>query len=114
MERFDIIQIIQNGGATLGADGKAVYFRRGYQVSKKDCYILDARHVNKILRAVNEILNGLQPGEYCGLWLEDSGMICVDVSERIDRLSAAIIKGIERKQKGIYDWCMKRSITLEG
>lgn len=109
MKRFDIIQIIQNGGATLGADGKAVDFRRGYQVSKKDCYILDARHVNKILRAVNEILNGLQPGEYCGIWI-DGGRAYVDISERIARKRDALKLGRALGQISIFDWRAKDCI----
>lgn len=109
MKRFDIIQIIQNGGATLGADGKAVDFRRGYQVSKKDCYILDVRHVNKILRAVNEILNGLQLGEYCGIWI-DNGRAYVDISERIARKREALKLGRALGQISIFDWSKKSCI----
>lgn len=82
MDKIDLVKIIQNGGATLNESGRAVSFRRGYQVSKKDCYILNTRHTNKILKAVNGILNSLKPGEFCGVWV-DGGRVYVDISERI-------------------------------
>lgn len=113
MKRIALLKVIANGGATLDASGATVSFRRGYQVSRKDCYTLNVRNTNKILRAVRSVLADLKAGEYCGLWLDDNGMLCVDVSERVERLSAAIRKGIERKQKGIFDWCMNRTIQLE-
>lgn len=103
MKRIDLLKIIANGGATLGADGKAVDFRRGYQVSKKDCYILDARHVNKILRAVRSVLADLKAGEFCGIWV-DGGRVYVDVSERIARKRDALKIGRERAQISVFDW----------
>lgn len=103
MNKIDLVKIIQNGGATLNGSGRAVSFRRGYQVSKKDCYILNARHTNKILRAVNSLLNGLKPGEFCGLWV-DGGRVYVDISERITSKRAALKLGRERAQISIFDW----------
>lgn len=88
MDKIDLVKIIQNGGATLDDSGRPVSFKRGYQVSKKDCYILNVRHTNKILKAVNGILNGLRPGEFCGLWV-DGGRVYVDISERIPNRRAA-------------------------
>ena len=40
MEKIEVRKIIKNGGATLNRKGEAVSFSRGYQVSKKDCYII--------------------------------------------------------------------------
>lgn len=105
--------IIKNGGATLNSKGESVNFIRGYQVSKKDCYALTVKNVNKILTAVNSLLSSIKSGEFVGLWV-DSGLIYIDVSERVERLSVAIVKGIERKQKSIFDWCLSRCIGLEG
>lgn len=51
MNIIDIENIITNGGATLNKDGESVNFARGYQVSKRDCYTLNAENVNEILRA---------------------------------------------------------------
>lgn len=53
MTRFEILNIIRAGGATLNSDGESVHYTRGYQVSRKDCYTLDVKHVARILRAVN-------------------------------------------------------------
>lgn len=84
MKRIDLLKIIANGGATLDASGAAVSFRRGYQVSRKDCYTLNVRNTNKILRAVRSVLADLKAGEYCGIWV-DGGRVYVDISERIPR-----------------------------
>lgn len=113
MELFDIENIITNGGATLNKDGESVNFARGYQVSKRDCYTLNAENVNEVLRAVNELLNTITAGEFVGLWV-DNGLIYIDVSERVERLSRAIVVGLERKQKSIFDWCLSRCIGLDG
>lgn len=113
MKLAELKKIIENGGATLNSDGQSVNFNWGYQVSKKDCYTLNIKSVNKILHAVNFLLNTVKPSEFVGLWV-DNGLIYIDVSERVERLSVAITKGIERKQKSIFDWCLSRCIGLEG
>lgn len=105
--------IIKNGGATLNSNGESVHFMRGYQVSKKDCYTLEVRNANKILRAINGLLDTITAGEFVGLWV-NNGLIYIDISERVERLSVAIPLGVERKQKSIFDWCMNRCIGLEG
>lgn len=112
MKIKQIKHIIVNGGATLNSSGETVNYNRGYQVSKKDCYTLDVKNVKKILHAVNSILNTVKPSEYVGLWV-DNGLIYIDVSERVDSLSVAIMLGVERKQKSIFDWCLSRCIGLE-
>lgn len=103
MNKIDLVKIIQNGGATLDDSGRAVSFKRGYQVSKKDCFTLSVRHTNKILRAVNSLLNGLKPGEFCGVWV-DGGRVYVDISERITSKREALKLGRERAQISIFDW----------
>lgn len=103
MNKIDLVKIIQNGGATLNGSGRAVNYKRGYQVSKKDCFTLSVRHTNKILRAVNSLLNGLKPGEFCGVWV-DGGRVYVDISERITSKRAALKLGRERAQISIFDW----------
>lgn len=113
MKKIKLLKIIENGGATLDKNGKAVDFSRGYQVSKRDCYTLNIENIGEILAAVNGLLAEIGAGEFVGLWV-DSGLIYIDVSERVERLSAAIVAGIERKQKSIFDWCLSRCIGLEG
>ena len=112
MRKIDIEKIIANNGATLDKSGAWVNFSAGYQVSKKDCYILNAANVNKILSAVNKLLNSIHAGEFVGLWV-DGGKMYIDISERVPRLADAIKIGVERKQKSIFDWCMSRCIGLE-
>lgn len=83
-----------------------------YQVSKRDCYTLNIENIGEILAAVNGLLSEIGAGEFVGLWV-DSGLIYIDISERVERLSAAIVAGIERKQKSIFDWGLSRCISLE-
>lgn len=103
MKRIDLLEILKDGGATLDASGAAVSFRRGYQVSRKDCYTLSVRHTGKILRAVRSVLSDLKAGEYCGIWVDD-GRVYVDISERIPRKRDALKIGRERTQISVYDW----------
>lgn len=103
MKRIDLLKILKDGGATLDASGAAVSFRRGYQVSRKDCYTLNVRNVNKILRAVRSVLASLTAGEYCGIWV-DGGRVYVDISERITRKRDALKIGRERAQISVFDW----------
>lgn len=110
MTRFEILSILRAGGATLNKDGESVHHTRGYQVSRKDCYTLDVNHVDEILQAVNGLLENIAPGEFVGVWVDDSKAY-IDISERIDRLSDAMRAGIERKQKTIFDWCCNRCIA---
>ena len=37
MNRITLLNLIENGGATLNARGESVNFSRGSQVSKDDC-----------------------------------------------------------------------------
>ena len=112
MTRFDFLNIIRAGGATLNSDGESVHYARGYQVSRKDCYTIDVEHVDMILRAVNSLLATIEPGEFVGVWIDD-GKAYIDILERIDRLSDAMRAGIERKQHSIFDWCCNRCICCE-
>lgn len=112
MKINELQEIIKNGGATLNSNGENVHFVRGYQVSKKDCYTLEVRNVNKILKAVNGLLSTITAGEFVGLWV-DCGKIYIDISERVERLSVALPLGLARKQKSIFDWCLSRCISLE-
>ena len=103
MKRIDLLKILKDGGATLDASGAAVSFRRGYQVSRKDCFVLNVRNTNKILRAVRSVLASLTAGEYCGIWV-DGGRVYVDVSERITNKRDALKIGRERAQISVFDW----------
>ena len=95
MKKFDLENIIRDGGATLNGNGFPVHYSRGYQVSRRDCYVLNVENVGHILRAVNRLLKGCAAGDFVGLWI-DSGRAYIDISERVDRLSDAIRVGIEK------------------
>lgn len=113
MTKSEILAIIKNGGATLDKNGEAVAFRRGYQVSKKDCFILSVKNVDKITKAVNEILNRIahEEGVYCGLWI-DGGKIYADISELIKSEKKAVKIGKTRHQISVYDWKKAACIYL--
>ena len=103
MNKIDLVKIIQNGGATLDRNGNAVEFKRGYQVSKKDCFIFTVGNAKKIAHAVSKILKSLTADEFCGIWI-DGGRVYVDISERIPNKRAALKLGRERAQISIFDW----------
>lgn len=113
MKKGEIVEIIKNGGATLNKNGEAVNFKRGYQVSKKDCFILSVKNVDKITKAVNEILRRIAHEErvFCGLWI-DNGKIYADISEFIKSEKKAVKIGKARKQTSVYDWKKSACIYL--
>lgn len=100
---FDIALIIAAGGATLNKNGETVTFSDGYQVSKKDCFILSASDILTVGQAITELLNGIEDNEFCGVWVEN-GFCYVDISERIEERETALQIGRERAQISVYDW----------
>lgn len=101
--------IINNRGATLSQNGKAVNFKKGYQVSKKDCYTLDINNTDKVLTAINNTLKIITKNEFCGLWIEN-GLIYIDISIKINTLEKALKIGKELNQISIFDWATKNCI----
>ncbi len=103
MDNKTLMQIIDNGGATLRKNGLQVNFLRGYQVSKKDCYQLKISEFKKILRSVNYLLAHIGGSEFVGVWV-DAGIAYIDISEHITSKKAALCVGRERNQISIFDW----------
>lgn len=103
MKKSDIKKIIQNGGATLAKNGRAVNFRNGYQVSKKDCYILSVENVGQLADKINALFAEIGKNEFVGIWV-DAGAVYVDISERIGNEKKALNIARQRKQKSVYDW----------
>ncbi|MBQ8319519.1 MAG: hypothetical protein IJX81_01405 [Clostridia bacterium] len=99
----DLKKFLTNGGATLNERAEAVNFANGFQVSKKDFYILPVSNVGAILAAVNALLNTAKKGEFVGLWCDD-GKCYIDISERVKNEKKALRLGTARKQKSIFDW----------
>ena len=102
---IDISNIIANGGATLDRNGASVNFKSGYQVSRKDCYTLNAEKITDVKKAVEKVLKriGHESGLYCGVWV-DSGLVYIDISERIKSRKKALNVGKARKQISVFDW----------
>lgn len=103
---------LTNGGATLSASGVAVDFPRGYQVSFFDGPQVAADDLAAVLTAVNDFLSKCPASAFVGLWL-DSGRVCVDYSEHVERMRDALVLGVERAQMGVWDWALKRTIKLK-
>lgn len=103
MKRIDLLSIIENGGATVNGSGDRVYFANGYQVSKKDCFVLDVGNVDAILEAVNVVLATMNSVDFCGLWVEN-GKIYIDVSECVEDRTEALQIGRARSQISVFDW----------
>ena len=95
--------LIKNGGATLNKDGEAVRFSKGYQVSRRDCYKILTGKPQKIVEAVNELLNSISAAECVGLWCDD-GFCYIDISENIKSKKKALKIGRARRQLSIYEW----------
>lgn len=103
--KIKVAEIVRQGGATLDRNGEAVNFRDGFQVSKKDCYLLKVKNVDKIAEAVGAVLKriGHESGLFCGVWV-DSGLVYIDISERIKSRKKALKVGKARHQISVYDW----------
>lgn len=106
-----IMEILTQGGATLNNTAKMVDFKKGYQVSKQDCYIIDANKINEILQATQEILQNLKKNEFCGLWV-DNNKCYIDISIKINNKQKALEMGRKLKQISIFSWCKKDCIYL--
>ena len=109
MELQTLKNIISKGGATLNSQGRAVNFKKGYQVSKKDCYILNINNTAEVLNAINKLLNTIKANEFAGVWIEE-GKAYIDISIKINSLSKALKLGKELKQISIFDWNTKKCI----
>lgn len=105
-------QIIKNGGATLNKNGEAVNFKKGYQVSKKDCYTLSINNTSEVLTAINNTLNTINKNEFCGLWIENN-FIYIDISVKINTIEKALKLGKELDQISVFDWYNKKCIYLK-
>jgi hypothetical protein len=101
--KIDIYNIIKNNGVTLNHDGDVIAFSKGYQVSKKDLYIIDVKKVNKIVKAIKTALKSCDKGECVGVWI-DNGFAYIDKSECIKGLKRALQVARGRRQLSIYGW----------
>lgn len=98
---FKLNSIKANNGATLHKDGSLCEYKRGYQVSEQDLFIIPVYKLRK--RDIIALLNTLEDGKCLGIWI-DHKKAYIDISERVTNKRKAIILGKERCQKAIYDW----------
>ena len=111
LNKNEIIKIINNGGATLNKAGAAITFKKGYQVSRRDCYKLNAEKVNEIAGAIRDVLSRIDSGVFCGVWI-DSGVCYIDISERIKNRKKALKVAAARRQISVFDWAAGDCIYL--
>lgn len=112
MDKKTLLNIIKDGGATIRKNGTLANFEKGYQISKKDCYILEVEQINNILQSINNLLDTINSEEFCGVWVDD-GKCYIDISIKIDNKQKAIQKGLELQQISIFDWATKNCIYLK-
>ena len=97
-----IKSIKRNGGATINKYGDRVTMKSGYQVSKRDLYIIPVNKLDKLI--IKEAMKLLKNrGEYLGVWI-DNGNAYIDISVRIATKRDAMAKGHELNQLSVLRW----------
>lgn len=99
-----IAEIIAEGGATLNAEGRAVNYATGYQVSRRDMFTIAAARLRW-----SHIKPLLMKGAFVGVWVEN-GIAYVDMSERVNTKAEALRLGRERNQISVWNWAKKTCI----
>ena len=107
-----IKNLIAKGGATLNKQGNAKNYKIGYQVSKKDLFILNIDNIDNLTTTINSTLNNMKKDEFLGLWV-DNNKIYIDLSIKINNLQKAINFGKKLKQISIFEWSSKNCIYLK-
>lgn len=98
-------------GATLDKNGESINFFSGYQVGGvAEVFKINEKSLNKILQAVKKLLKKCPASAFVGIWV-NGGVVYVEYSEHVAKLSEAMKKGIERGEISIFDWMFKREIV---
>ena len=106
-----IKSIKRNGGATINKYGERVSMKSGYQVSKRDLYIIPVDELDKLI--IKEAMKLLERrGEYLGVWI-DNGNAYIDISVRIATRRDAMTKGRELKQLSVLRWTDCECLAVE-
>lgn len=105
---FTLKAIKKNNGATIDYTGSAMQYAKGYQVSKKDLYIISAYKLRKA--QLLELVHGLATGECLGIWI-DGGKAYIDISEHIATKREAMKLGKARNQLSIWNWKASEAIA---
>ena len=95
-------------GATLNANGEAVTYKTGFQVSNKDLFVC---RINQLrMRDIKAILADMPSTSNLGIWI-DGGRAYVDISERIANRAHALKVGRERKQLSVWAWAKNEAVA---
>ena len=106
-----IKSIKRYGGATIAKCGERVSMKSGYQVSKRDLYIIEESELTKaLLIGALELLTSR--AEYVGVWIND-GKAYIDISCRVATKKGAMAMGRELKQLSILRWRDCACLTVE-
>ena len=89
-------------------NGIAVSYKTGFQVSKRDLYVMPIKQLTK--RLIVATLAVLRDDEYLGIWI-DSGRAYVDISERISNYKHALKVGRDSNQISVWAWNKGEAIT---
>lgn len=108
MNKMTLKAIKANKGATLNNNGIAVSYKTGFQVSKRDLYVMPIKQLTK--RLIVATLAVLRDDEYLGIWI-DSGRAYVDISERISNYKHALKVGRDSNQISVWAWNKGEAIT---
>lgn len=101
-------EIKANKGATLNANGEAVTYKTGFQVSNKDLFVC---RINQLrMRDIKAILADMPSTANLGIWI-DGGRAYVDISERIANRAHALKVGRERKQLSVWAWAKNEAVA---
>lgn len=109
---MNIKKIIDNKGATLDKNLKAINKNCGYMVSKlgyEKTFTFD--NLDELEIEVINYKNKLKNNEYIGLWV-DNNNIYLDISKYYTTKDRAVKTGIKNKQLAIYDLKNDKSIYL--
>ena len=109
---MNLKEIIDNGGATLTKELKALEKNNGFMVSKIGCektFTFD--NLSELEKEVIKYRNKLKNNEYIGLWV-DNNIIYLDISKYYTTKDRAVKTGIKNKQLAIYDIKNDKSIYL--
>ena len=106
MKKFNSItlnKVLKNGGLTLNNKGITAEFKAGYQVSIKDCYILELNNTDEIIKAINQLIKKACKGYFIGLWI-DNNKIYIDYSINIRSKKLALKIASVKNQLSIFSW----------
>lgn len=115
MENKQIMEILENKGATLDKDLKDFKKNKGYMISlegqEKKIFKGNIEEIKKEIEEKRKFIENKE-GLYIGLWLEDNYMY-IDISIHIEDKTEALETAKKNKQLAIYDLKNNDSLYLK-